>query len=284
MKLGFIGLGNLGKAMAKRLIFEGVDLIVWNRSKSKADGLNVDIADSTKSLISNSQIVFINLSDSEAVKSVLVGDNGLLTEDCKGKIIVDTTTNHFESVVEFAELTRARGGRYLEAPVMGSVVPASQGNLTILVSGDKQAFDTARPYLEKLGKKIFYLSRPGLAVKMKLISNLCLASFMASIAEALAFGEEVGVSKNDIIEILANGGGNSAILNAKRDKFLNNDFTPQFSSAMMYKDLHYLQDLSRSLKRPLFTASVIKELYGATFSKKIENLDFCAIYNIMKEF
>ena len=284
MKIGFIGLGNLGKAMAQRLISEGTELIVWNRTKEKADGLHAEWGNNPAAVISKSQILFINLFDSLAVQSVMTGPDGLLEGDCNGKIIVDTSTNHFESVISFAEMARSKGASYLESPVMGSVAPALLGNLVLLVSGEKKTFETGRPYLEKIGKKIFYLEKPGLATKMKLINNLCLGTFMASIAEALAFGEDVGVDKTMILDILANGAGNSMILNAKRDKLLNEDFAPQFSSAMIYKDLHYLQDLSRSLKRPLFTGSVVKELFGAAFSRNIENLDISGIYKIMKEF
>lgn len=141
---------------------------------------------------------------------------------------------------------KAKGGRYVEAPVLGSTVPASLGNLTVLVSEIQSGYEEALPYLQLIGKNIFYLGSPGWATKMKLVNNLLLGNFMASIAEALVFGEEIGLEKEKVLDILAAGAGNSGVLNAKREKLLQEDFSAQFSSALIYKDLHYMQDLAKS--------------------------------------
>jgi 3-hydroxyisobutyrate dehydrogenase len=284
MKTGFVGLGHLGKAMAKRLMSEGVELVVWNRTREKASDLGAEIADSPSGVAAKADVVFLNLFDSAAVRAVLTERGGLLEADCRSKIVIDTTTNHFRDVVSFHEMLRARGGSYLESPVLGSVVPASQGTLTVLVSGDAAAYGKAKPLLEKIGKHIFYLEKPALAVKMKLINNLALGAFMAAIAESVAFGEKAGIEKSRVIEILSAGAGNSAVLNAKKEKLLKEDFTNHFSSALIYKDLHYLQDLAWSLKMPLFTGSMAKELFGMTFARGMEGLDFSAVYKIMKEY
>ena len=284
MKTGFIGLGHLGKAMAKRLMSEGVDLIVWNRSKEKAADLGVEAAETPASLITKADIIFLNLFDSDAVESVLTGKSGLLEGGCGGKIIVDTTTNHFEDVLHFHRLLKEHGGHYLESPVLGSVVPASQGNLTVLVSGAEDIYERAKPMLQKIGKNIFYLGKPALAIKMKLINNLVLGAFMTVLSEAIAFGEKCGIDKATAIDILSAGAGNSAVLNAKKEKLLTEDFSTHFSSALIYKDLHYIQDLARSMKIPLFTGSLTKELFGMTFAKGIADLDLSAVYKIMKEY
>ncbi len=283
MKAGFIGLGHLGKAMAKRLISEGVELLVWNRTREKATDLGVKIADSPASLISGVELLFINLFDSSAVESVIAGKEGLLKGDCRGKTIIDTTTNHFELVLYFHKTLKEHGASYLESPVLGSVIPASQGALTILVSGEKHAFDRALPLTEKIGRNIFYLEKPTLATKMKLINNLALGSFMAAVAEAVVFGEKSGIEKAKVIDILMAGAGNSVVLSAKKEKILKEDFSTHFSSALIYKDLHYLQDLARSMRRPLFTGSVAKEIFGMTFGRNLDSLDFSGIYSILKE-
>ncbi|MDA8106993.1 MAG: NAD(P)-dependent oxidoreductase, partial [Nitrospiraceae bacterium] len=212
MKTGFIGLGHLGKAMAKRLMSEGVELIVWNRTREKASELGTEIAESPSGVAAKADIVFMNLFDSAAVRAVLMDKGGLLEGDCRGKIVIDTTTNHFRDVVSFHEVLHERGGSYLECPVLGSVVPALQGNLTVLVSGAAAAYEKAKPLLEKIGKHIFYLEKPSLAVKMKLINNLALGAFMAAIAEAVAFGEKAGIEKKEVIDILSAGAGNSLVL------------------------------------------------------------------------
>jgi len=283
MKIGFIGLGNLGSTMAKRLISEGITLVVWNRTIEKAKSLKCETAKTPSELVSNTDIVFLNLFDSDAVESVMTEKQGIIHGECAGKIVIDTTTNHFERVLYFYSLLEERQAVYLEAPVLGSVIPASQGLLTILVSGDQRALEKARPYMEKIGRNIFYLGSPGLATKMKLINNLVLGSFMLTLAEAIALGEKVGIQKEEVINILLSGAGNSMVLNAKREKLLKEDFSPHFSSALIYKDLHYLQDLARSLNTPLFSASVVKELFGMGLAQGLSNQDFSVVYKIFKD-
>jgi len=283
MHLGFIGLGNLGKAIAGRLLNCGHSLTVWNRTPSKANGLKVETATSPTEIADRTEIIFICLFDSNAVNTILTQDNGLLSGDVSGKTIVDLSTNHFNDVNMFYEYCTRAKCTYLEAPVLGSVVPASQGALTILISGSKTGYETVKPILENMGKHLFYLKEPALATKMKLINNLTLGSFMATIAEALTLGEEVGISKADILDILSVGGGNSLVLNAKKTKLLEEDFSTHFSNALIYKDLHCLQDLAYEQKKSFFTGTVVKELYAKTFEQGIEKEDFSAVYKILKK-
>lgn len=282
MDLGFIGLGHLGKAIAGRLIESGHKLTVYNRTASRSDGMNAEKAASPAAVKDACDIVFVCLFDSDAVNHVLTGDEGLLSGDSAGKIIVDMTTNHFKQVEQFHGLCRAAGCTYMEAPVLGSVVPASQGTLTIVVSGEKSGYDTIKPVLKDLGNNLFFLETPGLATRMKLVNNLTLGSFMATIAEALAIGEEAGIQKADILEILSVGGGSSLVLNAKKMKLMEEDFSTHFSNALIYKDLHCLQDLAYEHKKSLFTGAVTKELYAKTFEAGIDQEDFSAIYKLFK--
>ncbi len=282
MQIGFIGLGHLGKAIAGRLIECQHSLTVWNRSKEKTTGLQATIAASPAEAAQHAEIINLCLFDSAAVHSVFTQENGLLSTDLKGKIIIDHTTNHFREVLAFHDLCAQAGAIYLEAPVLGSVVPATQGALTVLVSGKKEGFTRAEPVLAQIGKHLFHLETPGLATKMKLINNLALGSFMATLAEALAFGENVGIDKTTILEILNVGGGQSLVLNAKKAKLLAEDFSPHFSNSLIYKDLHCLQDLAYEQQQPLFTGAVTKELFARAIAEGMESLDFSSIYKLFK--
>lgn len=283
MHVGFIGLGHLGKAIAGRLLDCGHTLTVWNRTPSKAEGLKAEIAASPQAVAEKTEIIFVCMFDSAAVQAILSQEGGLLSTDLSGKVIVDLSTNHFKEVPLFHALCAKAGGIYLEAPVLGSVVPASQGALTVLVSGKETGYEKVKPVLENIGKNIFYLKKPTLATKMKLINNLTLGSFMATIAEALSLGETIGLTKEEILDILSVGGGNSLVLNAKKNKLLQEDFSTHFSSALIYKDLHCLQDLAYEEKKSLFTGAVVKELYGRTFEEGIAQEDFSAIYKLFKK-
>ena len=283
MHLGFIGLGHLGKTIAKRLVDCGHSLTVWNRTQSKAEGLDAGIAASPADVAHEADIIFLCLFDSQGVNSVLTDENGLLSGNISGKVIVDLTTNHYKEVSAFYKLCEAKGCTYLEAPVLGSVVPASKGALTVLISGDENGYEKVKGMLENIGNHLFYLGDPSLAAKMKLINNLTLGSFMATIAEALSFGEAIGMDKKDILDILSVGGGKSLVLDAKKNKLMEEDFSTHFSNALIYKDLGCLQDLSYELKKPLFTGAVTKELYARTFEEGMEQEDFSSIYKLFNK-
>lgn len=283
MQLGFIGLGHLGKAIAGRLLDCQHTLTVWNRSADKAQGMQATLAASPMEVARQAEIICLCLFDSAAVRSVLTQDQGLLAADLTGKIIIDHTTNHFRDVVAFHALCAQAGATYLEAPVLGSVVPASQGALTVLVSGQAEGYTRAQPVLTQIGTHLFHLGEPGLATKMKLINNLTLASFMATLAEAVAFAEGAGIKKEAVLEILNVGGGQSLVLNAKKAKLLAEDFSPHFSNSLIYKDLHCLQDLAYEQKRPLFTGAVPKELFARAMAAGMEELDFSSIYTLFKQ-
>ncbi|NLT23392.1 MAG: NAD(P)-dependent oxidoreductase [Syntrophorhabdus sp.] len=281
-KAGFIGLGHLGGAMARRLISEGIDLVVWNRTVQKAKDLGVEVAASPAGVADRADIIFLNLFDSAAVREVLTGSGGLLEGDVAGKLIVDTTTNHFFDVLAFHDACSGKDCDYIEAPVLGSVIPASQGNLVILVSGEVGAFERAEPYLRRLGRNIFFLGEKALANRMKLVNNLVLGTFMAVIAEATVLGERSGIQKETVLDILSAGAGNSGVMNAKKERILNEDFTTHFSAALIYKDLHYLQDLARTLRVPLFTGAMTKEIFALTFRENKEPLDMSVVYEVIR--
>jgi len=280
--IGFIGLGNLGSAISKRLASQGHEVMVWNRTQGKATALGFPVASSPKALMEACDTVLLCLFDSPAVKAVLTMKDGLLEGMKEGKTLIDLSTNHFEAVLEFHSLVTQVGAAYLECPVFGSVVPASKGEVTLVASGEEKTFLTCKPLLESFGKNIFFLPEAGSASKMKLINNLCLGSFMATLAECTALGEACGIEKKELLGILGVGGGQSLVLAAKTQKLIDEDFSPHFSNAAINKDLHCLQDLAYSLNRPLYSASVTKELYSKMKMLGRGEEDFSSIYRLFK--
>ena len=283
MHLGFIGLGHIGRAMAERLLACGHSLSVYNRTPSKAEGLDAGRCDSPKALAAECDVILLSLFDSNAVRNVLEGDGGLLEADLSGKTIIDLSTNHFNDVALFHTLCGDAGAHYLECPVLGSVIPAANGALTLLASGDIAVFDRVRSVLDNLGTKLFYLGAPAQATKVKLINNLALGSIMATLAEAIGLGEAAGIGREELVDILAAGGGKSLVLDAKRQKLLEDDYTTHFSNALIYKDLHCLQDLAYGLKQPLYMASLTKELYARTFAEGFGDEDFSSVAKLFRK-
>lgn len=282
MQAGFIGLGNLGRAMVARLVEQGVELTVWNRTEARVAEVGLPGAESPAALISAVPAVLLCLADSDAVEVVLRGQQGLLAGDCAGKLIIDTTTNHPAPVRLFHELCRQKGARYVESPVAGSVVPARAGKLVAMVSGAPDDLDAARPYLDHLTSLVHQLGAPGQATRMKLVNNLCLGTIMAVVAEAVATAEAAGIEREQALDVLGSGGGKSLVLDAKRQKLLDQDWSPHFSVGMIAKDLHCLQDLARELERPQYLAAVVKEQYMRLVKDGRAGDDFAAVFDAFR--
>lgn len=276
--IGWIGLGHIGRAMAERLS-EEYELIVWNRTIEKAKGFT-NVARTPKEVAKKADVIFLSLYDSNAVWEV---SQRLLKSNLSGKVIIDTTTNHPEKVLEFHELYRNAGASYLESPVIGSVIPARNGQLTILVSGEKGAYERALPYLRLLGKKIFHFEEPGKATKLKLINNFVLGAFMAALGEAISLGEKAGIPKEELIEVLESGAGNSVVLKAKKEKLLKEDYSTHFSVRNLVKDLSYTHELAVSAKKSTPLNALVRELYRLAFERDLEELDFSVIHKLLKE-
>ena len=283
MKIGFIGLGNLGRAICTRLSSLGDELIVYNRNKDKIKDLPYKIANTPKEILKECEIIFLCLFDSPAVKNILTQENGLLCDELKGKTIIDLTTNHYEDVLKFHKMVNDIGGDYLENPVFGSVAPALNGALTVVSSGKIEVFENVKPILEKIAVEIFHLEVPSSATKMKLINNLCLGSFMATLAECTALAENCEIPKAKALQILGVGGGQSLVLKAKTQKLIDEDFSAHFSNNAINKDLHLLQDLAYNLKLPLYSAAIPKELFSKMKMMGKGEEDFSSIYQLFKK-
>jgi len=282
MKIGFIGLGVLGKTIAKRLISQGVELVVWNRTKEKALDLGVEIAQTPAQLTEFVDTIMVILFDSTASESVIFGKDGLVEGNLKGKTIIDMTTNHYRYVQEAYRELKKLDCSYLDAPVLGSVLPAQRGELTTIVAGDEESFEKHKPLFEKYCKAIYYVGEVGNATKLKLINNIVLGGFMEILAEAIALGERAGFKKELIIDILSQGAGKSYILDVKRQKLLEEDFSTHFSVDLIHKDLHYAQDLVKDLKAFTFALQNVREAYGLARAMGLKDLDFSAVYKVFK--
>ncbi|NPB07801.1 MAG: NAD(P)-dependent oxidoreductase [Aquificae bacterium] len=284
MKVGFIGLGHLGRAIAKRLTEQGIELVVWNRTLTKAEEFaketGSEVASSPAELISRVDRVFVIVFDSQASEEVIFGEKGLVKGEARGKTIIDMTTNHHRYAELAYEKLREMGIYYLDAPVLGSVIPAQRGELTIVVGGDEEKFRENRPLFEKFCRAIFYVGRAGMGSRAKLINNIVLGGFMDILAEAVALGEKAGIGKEKMIEILEKGAGQSYILSVKKKKLLEEDFSTHFSADLIYKDLHYAQDLIRELGLFSFTTAAVKETYGLAKKEGLGKCDFSVIYKL----
>jgi 3-hydroxyisobutyrate dehydrogenase len=278
MEAGFIGFGHLGAAIARRLKEQGVDLLGWNRNAAKVGQAGIQSAASPRELVGRVSTLFLCVFDSNAVRAVLDGPDGLLAGGVRGKTIIDLTTHHPRMVLDVHREFRKGGGRYLEAPVLGSVIPASLGKLTVLVSGDPVVYEGARPLLGLMGEKQFYLGEPGRATAMKLANNVVLATIMCALAEGAALGERSGIPRETVLEILAAGAGSSAVLNAKREKMLKEDYSPHFAVNAITKDLGCAREAAGDAGMVLRIAEAARSMYDRVQRGGHEEEDMAVVF------
>ncbi len=279
-KIGWIGLGHMGLPMAKNLKKAGYDIKVWNRTLEKAINSGLPYEKTLKDLIDNSNIIITMLFNSNSVLEIY---SKIVNFDVKDKLFIDMTTIHPETAKKIAEMLITHGAHFLEAPVIGSVIPAEKGMLTIVVSGDEEIYKQNLDIFSVLGKEIFYMGDYSTASTMKLINNTVLGSFLTVLCEAFIFAKKAGIDEKLALKVLENGAGKSMVLDAKKEKLLNEDYTTHFSVDLIHKDLTYALDVANKLGIPTVMVANSRELYNSAKANNLGSLDFSAVLEIFKK-
>jgi 3-hydroxyisobutyrate dehydrogenase-like beta-hydroxyacid dehydrogenase len=284
-KLGFIGLGNMGSAMAKNLVRGGFDVTVWNRTPVKCAALTdlgAKKAESPAQLVRECTVTFAMVSDPASAEEVCFGEQGILEGIGPGKGYIDMSTVDAATSLKIAEAVTGAGGRFLEAPVSGSKKPAEDGTLIILAAGDQSLFDDAKPCLEKMGKKILYLGGVGNGARMKLIVNMIMGVMMAGLCEGLSLGNRAGLDASEILDVIGAGGMANPMFSLKGELITRGDFTTAFPLKHMQKDMRLAVSLGDQLDQPLFSAAAANELFKKAKQLGFSEEDFSAVYKAVK--
>ncbi len=282
LRIGWIGLGHMGIILAKNLHEAGYDIKVWNRTLSKAQESGLPYEEDLIKLIKERDIIITMLFGSQSSEEIYqeIINSGI---NLKSKIFIDLTTIHPETAKKIAELLISNGAEFIEAPVIGSVIPAQNKELIILISGDKEIFEKTEEIFKNFGKDIFYMGDYGKASTMKLINNAVLGSMMAILSEGILFGKKAGIQLDTVVQILEKGAGNSGLLKAKKEKILENDYSTQFSLSLLHKDICYAQDIAKKINFPAIFTGQALNLYSSARANHLEERDFSAIIEIYKK-
>jgi 3-hydroxyisobutyrate dehydrogenase len=247
MRIAFLGLGRMGSAMARHLLDAGHELTVWNRSSGKADDLvqaGASEAESVADAVRSADVVVLMLFGPDSVREVLQQ----VTDAAPPRtLIIDSTTIGRDAAAEFAKLADSAGLRYLDAPVVGTVTPAQQGTLGILVGGSESDFAEARPLLETWGdpQKIRHVGEASAGNALKTVVNLTLGIAMGGVGEALRLGQDLGLDREVLLATLAQGPLGFSV-GQKRDMLASGEYGPTaFSLDLMLKDLQIAVDVAR---------------------------------------
>lgn len=262
MKIGWIGLGNMGTPMATNLLKAGHSLTVYNRTREKEKSLldaGATSAQNPASVLAASDVVFTMLSNDAAVKSVFEGQDGLLSTDLsnqQGKLLIDMSTVAPDTSRYLASITEKNGLEFLEAPVSGSVKPAQDGTLLILVGGKTENHEKAKPLFEVIGKMSIYLGGPGFGSSAKLANNYLLGLHIQGLAEAILFAKKNGISPANMLKIINEGALGNGLSKIKTNSILQEQFPAAFALKHLVKDLGLAKDagLDSVLSTPLLNS------------------------------
>lgn len=257
LKLGWIGLGNMGNPMAKNLLKAGFQLMVYNRTKSKENELvdaGASSTDSPQQMLQACDVVITMLSNDAAVKEIFEGTNGLLSNSVAGKLLIDMSTVAPETSRYLSGRCSDHQMNFLEAPVSGSVKPAQDGQLIILVGSTFINYEKAIPIFNVLGKLSVHVGEAGVGSSAKLAINYLLGLNLQGLAETILFAEKNGVSKTDMLTIINEGACGNGITKIKSPSILNNNYPAAFALKHLVKDLQLAKDagLDTPLITPLF--------------------------------
>jgi 2-hydroxy-3-oxopropionate reductase len=240
-KVGFIGLGIMGKPMAQNLMEAGYELVLYNRTRAKAEELAKDgaaeVAASPTEVAENSDVIITMLPDSPDVRNTVVGEGGVLEGLKEGALLVDMSTISPVVTEELAAKVEEHGASMLDAPVSGGDVGAIEGTLSIMVGGSEEDFERVRPLFEVMGGTVTHVGPTGAGQVTKAANQVVVALTIEAVSEALVLGSKGGVAPEKILDVLSGGLAGNKVMEVKREKFLSHKFDPGFRSELHHKDL-----------------------------------------------
>ncbi len=282
--LGFVGLGVMGSRIARRLMDAGHSVIGHNRTRAKAQWLidaGMKWADTPRQVAERSAVTFSMVTSTAAVNAIAHGPDGILAGLSPHKIYVDMSTASPSNSRALAAEAAARSAAMLDAPVSGSVSTLEQGSLSIMVGGDREAFEEVLPLLRAIGPTVTHVGGSGLAVAMKIATNLSLAVQMLAFSEAVLLAERNGIRRETAVEVLLNSVIASPMIKYRGPFVLRMPEEAWFDVDMMQKDLLLALEMGRELKVPLPTTAVANELLTAGRGMGLAEQDFAVVFQVL---
>ena len=279
-RVGFIGLGLMGRPMGLNLLKAGFPLTVWNRTRARTEPLaaaGATVASAPREVAARSDVVITIVSDPPALESVLWGGEGALGSMARGSLLIDSSTVSPALARRVAADCAARGIEFLDAPVTGGTWGAEKGELVFMVGGKSETLERARPVLEAMGKRLFHLGENGAGQTVKLAMNLILALQVQAFAEALALVTGSGIPGPKLVEVLQSSMGRAPVLDVKVPLILEKKYAPSFPLRLMHKDMGLALELGNQTGVALPASAAAREVYNYVLGAAKEDLDFAAV-------
>lgn len=285
LKVGYIGLGLMGKSMARNILKAGFPLVVHNRSQEavvELQGEGARPATSPAEVTSLVDVVITNLPDSPDVEHVALGKNGIIETAKEGQIFIDNSTIKPASAREIAEKLGEKGVACLDAPVSGGDIGAQKGTLAIMVGGPVEALEKVRPILEAMGKKITHVGDAGAGQIAKAANQIMVAAQMVAMGELLIFARKAGADPQKVVAAIQGGAAQCWALDVKPERLFAGNRQPGFKAYMQAKDLGIVSDTARQYGIPIIAASVHDQLFNAMLDMGMGDEDNSAVIGVIE--
>ena len=287
-KLGFLGLGLMGYPMARNLLRAGHSVALWSNTASKATQLATESGGTAcatpADVARQADVIFLCVGDTAMVEQLLLGKNGVLEGGRAGMTVVDASTISPSASCRIGETLAAAGIDFLGAPVTGSTPGAINATLTFMVGGDEKVFNTVRPLLEVMGKKLYYCGGAGMGLHAKLTQNLVLSNILQAFNEGIVLSTKAGVAPTLMLDILSNSAAKCGLIEYKAPFVFRRDFTTNFSVKWMHKDIGLMLDSGEELAVPLPLTALTRQMFQAAIAKGHGEEDICSTINVLEEF
>ncbi len=282
MRVAFLGLGIMGRPMATNLVKAGHEVSTWNRTPGK-DVEGARSAASPADAARGAEVVWICVSDTQAVETVLFGTGGVAEALAQGMTIVDSSTISPSATVKFAGKVRASGVQYVDAPMTGSKTGAESGTLIFFVGGEDAAIEKIKPLFAAMGKKFFRVGETGKGHAAKLAMNLQIALIYEGFAEGLTLAAKLGVDAPTMVSLIEASMVRSGVVEYKAPFVLKRDFSPNFPLRLMHKDIRLALAAAKEARVKLPALETVEEVYELAAEDGNENLDYAATLTLLEK-
>lgn len=263
-KIGFIGLGIMGRGMAHNLLKAGFDVTVWNRTASRMDEFaqaGASIASNPAEVAAQCDVTMVCVSDTPDVEAVILGEAGVLEGTGDGKLIIDHSTISPHATQAIAARLNEKGAQLLDAPISGGSEGAVNGTLSIMVGGEADQFERAQPYLQAVGKTITHVGPQGAGQMVKLVNQILVVGNMLAVSEALLFAQAGGLDLEQTLKAVESGAAGSWMLSNRGTQAIARDWRPGFTIDLQQKDLRLVLEAADQMGMPVINTALVFNLY-----------------------
>ena len=286
LRVGYIGLGLMGKSIARNILKAGFPIVVHNRSRAAVDELVAEgakAANSPREVAEQVDIVFTNLPDSPDVEKVALGENGIIAGAKAGLIMVDNSTIKPASARLIAEKLKEKGVISLDAPVSGGDIGAKNGTLTIMVGGEVEALEKVMPVFQAMGKTITHVGEAGAGQVAKAANQIMVAAQMVAMGELLVFSKKAGVDPKKVVDAIKAGAAQCWALDIKPPRLFDGNRNPGFKSYMQLKDMNIVLDTAKEYDVPISGTEANTKLYQMMIDMGLGELDNSAVVGVIEK-